>query len=156
MKPGDLILVRGNSFISAAIEDISNSIYSHVAGIVKENELIEAEGFRDIGYQALDYYKGKADVFVCDILTDEKREKIVEYVKNEIGGKYDYPLLFVEAARFLLHITFPYKEKFNCRICATLYVEAYRSVGIDLTPGIKYPSPGDVANSKLLRKVMSF
>lgn len=154
IKPGDIILEKGTGLISETIEDISKSIYSHTAGYAKENELIEANGFRKTGYQALDYYDGIADVFTCDSLTDEQRKQIVEYVTKEVGGRYDYLLLFLEAIRFLFHVIIPHNERTN-RICSTLWADAYRDVGIDLCPGIEYPSPGDLANSKLLVKVGS-
>lgn len=155
IKFGDLILERGTGPISEAIEQISHSPYSHVAGYVKDNELIEANGFRKIGYQALDYYAGKADVFSCESLTDEQRSQIVDYVKNEVGGHYDYVLLVWEFLRYVFNLILPYKEAKTVRICSTLWADAYRSVGIDLCPGIKYPSPGDLAESKLLRNMGS-
>lgn len=155
MKPGDLIFEKGTDFISDAIEDISKSIYSHTAGLVKENVLIEANGFRKIGYQALDYYAGRTDVYTCDDLTDEQRKAIVDYVIKEVGGHYDYVLLAWEFIRCEFNLILPYQEGKTVRICSTLWADAYRQAGIDLCPGVKFPSPGDLASSKLLRKVGS-
>lgn len=156
LKPGDLIFEKGTGLISDGIEDISQSTYSHTAGLVKENELIEANGFRKIGYQALDYYDGKADVYTCDDLTDGQRELIIHYVQQEVGGHYDYFLLVWEFIRYVFHWLLPYQEGKTVRICSTLWADAYRQAGIDLCPGIRYPSPGDLANSKLLQKIGSF
>lgn len=39
--PGDLILVRGTSLISIAIQEITDSPYSHVAGCVRKNDVLE-------------------------------------------------------------------------------------------------------------------
>lgn len=153
IKLGDLILVRGTGPISRAIEEITDSPYSHAAGLVGENELIEANGFRRIGYEALHEYADVGDVFTCDTLTDEQRRKIVDYVKREVGGHYDWSLLFVELIRYALHIILPYREPASARICSTLWADAYRAVGVDLCPGVKYPSPADLAKSPLLRKV---
>lgn len=155
LKLGDLILERGTGPISEAIEQISHSPYSHVAGYVKDNELIEANGFRRIGYQVLDFYIGRVDVFRCSGLTDGLRSQIVDYAKNEIGGHYDYFLLGWEYLRYVFHLILPYKEPTATRICSTLWSDAYRSVGIDLCPGIKFPSPGDLAESRLLQKIGS-
>jgi hypothetical protein len=156
IQPGDLILVRGIGWTDRVIESVTHSPYSHVAGLVKTNELIEAQAFRRVGYQALDYYAGGADVYTCDALTDAQRAQIVEYVKRAVGYRYDYLLLAVEAARYLLHVCLPYREPFRSRICSTLWSDAYRAAGVDLCPGIRYPSPGDIAQSKLLRKVGPF
>lgn len=155
IKPGDLILVKGDDLISDAIEDISKSIYSHTAGLVKEKVLVEAVGFKKIGYQSLNYYTGKADVYTCDSLTVKQRETIVDVAISKVGGHYDYFLLVWEFIRYTFHLILPYKEGKTVRICSTLWADAYRQVGIDLCPGVKYPSPGDLANSKLLRKVGS-
>jgi hypothetical protein len=75
IKLADLILVRGNEGLSYEIEWITRSLYSHVAGLVKPNELIEAQSFRKTEYQALDYYQGY--VFTCDWATDEQRRSSI-------------------------------------------------------------------------------
>jgi hypothetical protein len=155
VKPGDLILVKANDLISDVIEDVSNSPYSHTAGLVKDKVIIEAVGFKKIGYQSLDYYKGKADVYTCDSLTEKQRETILEVVISKVGGQYDYFLLVWEFIRYTFGFVLPYKEGKMIRICSTLWADAYRKAGVDLCPGVKYPSPGDLAVSKLLRKIGS-
>lgn len=153
MKPGDLVFVRGTDWIGRVVEEVTQSPYCHVAGVVKENELIEANAFRKTGDVGLDFYRGRSDVYICDILTDEQRQKIVEYVSAFVGTHYDYLLLFWEWARFKLKWVWPYKEK-HSRICSTLWADAYREAGVDLCPGIIYPTPGDLSKSPFLRKVM--
>jgi uncharacterized protein YycO len=152
MKPADLIFVRGHDIVSRAIEDITDCPYSHVAGYVKDNELIEAQWYRKVGYQTLDHYDGLYDVYTCDQLTDTQRKLIIEYATKRIGTRYDYLLIAWEALRYLAHITLPYHNDYRV-ICSTLWSDAYRYAGIDLCPGIRYPTPADLAQSKLLRKV---
>lgn len=156
IRKADIILVRGRGWISEEIEEITQSPYSHAAGVVKENELVEASGFRlpGITYAALDYYKGRADVFTCDNLTDEQREQIANLAMQEVGDPYDYPLLFWQLFRYKFGILLPYREG-KSRECSVLWARAYRKAGIDLCPGIEYPSPADLSQSKLLRKVGS-
>lgn len=154
MQIADIVIVKGQGVISEAIEDIEDSIYSHVAGIVKENEIIEAQGFQKTGFEGLDKYKGMADIFTCDILTDEQRLGIIKYVESEVGSHYDWLLLFLEGIRYLFNVMLPYKEEFHSHICSTLWAYAYRSVGVDLC-SVKYPSPRDISESKLLRKIDS-
>lgn len=154
IKLADLILVRGDGPISHAIEEITDSPYSHTAGYVKENELIEAQGFRHTGYQGLDFYAGMADVFTCDSATDEQRRMMARLAEREVGGHYSFLLLVWEFVRYTTGILLPYDPGPN-RICSTLWAAVYRSVGIDLCPGMRHPSPGDVAASKRLRKIGS-
>jgi hypothetical protein len=153
LLPGDLILVKGNGWIDKEIELISNSPYSHLAGFVKDNELIEANGLRKTGYQPIHTYSGIADVYRCPNLRDDQLAIIMKYVNREIGGRYDYLLILWEAIRYLTHILLPYKET-KSRICSTLWSDAYLAAGIDLC-GVKYPSPGDISKSNKLVKIGS-
>ncbi len=155
IKSADLILVRGAGLVDRAIEKISNSQYSHCTGLVKLNELIEAQAFRKTGYQGLDFYQGSSDVFTCDSLTDEQRQQIVAYVVNEVGSKYDYLLIPLELGHFVFHVDLPYSEGLR-HDCSTLWSDAYKSAGVDLCPGIEFPSPGNIGDSGLLRRVGSF
>lgn len=153
LQIGDIVLAKGDALISEAIEAVEHSPYSHTAGYVGPGELVEANGFRRTGYQALDYYKGKADVYRCDGLTVYDRKKILQLAKQEVGSQYDYPLLIVELIRYWFGVILPYREPPNARICSTLWAGIYREAGIDLCPGIRYPSPADLSQSKLLEKV---
>lgn len=155
IRNGDILLDRGTKWIDKEIKKFEHNQYSHAAGIVNENEIIEADGIRQVGYNALDYYDNKADIFTCEVLTENQREEIVRYVKSKVGSHFDYALVLIEAVRYLFHIILPYKEKMNFRICSTLWADAYKHVGIDLCPGIKYPSPADLSQSKLLKKICS-
>jgi uncharacterized protein YycO len=152
---GDLLLVRDTDFVSRSIEFVTHSPYSHVAIFTGPDELVEAQGFRKVGYQDLGKYEGKADVFSCDQLTDAQRARIVQSVKSHLGQHYDYLLLAIEFVRYVFGLMIPWREH-NTVICSTLAAGGYRDAGIDLCPGILFPSPGDLAQSKLLRKVGPF
>ncbi|GMA52077.1 hypothetical protein GCM10025857_34340 [Alicyclobacillus contaminans] len=149
---GDLLLVRDADFISRAIEDITHSPYSHVAVFTGPNELVEAQGFRRVGYQDPGVYAGKSDLFRCDSLTLEQRFRIAAAAKLHIGQHYDYWLLVIEWVRYALGIVLPWRERHTV-ICSTLAADAYRVAGVELCPKVRYPAPADVAESQLLRKV---
>lgn len=79
---------------------------------------------------------------------------MVNLVTKEVGGHYAFLLLFWEWVRYSFRVCIPWYDPGPNRICSTLWVvNAYRAVGIDLCPGIKFPSPADVAQSRLLRKI---
>lgn len=153
IKPGDILLEFGSGLIGGAIDRITHSKYSHAAGIVKTNELIEAN-WQGVQWQALDYYAGCADIFTCDVLTDQQREQIQVLAIREVGDPYDYPLLFWQFLRYRFNLRLPYREG-KARECSVLWARLYRQVGVDLCPGIEYPSPADLSQSKLLRKIGS-
>jgi uncharacterized protein YycO len=156
MQIGDIGLDKGTGWISKAIEDFEHSKYSHATTYIGYDNLIEAEGFERTGAVPIEKYKGQLDIFTCDSLTDAQRQEIKKYLIKEVGSRYDYLLILFEAIRYGLHIALPYKEPFKSHICSTLVVDAYKSVGIDLCPCTKYPSPADLSNSKLLRKIGTY
>jgi len=155
LRLGDLLLIKGTDWISRTIEDVERSPYSHVGGAVNDFELIEAEGFRKTGYKVISAYEGHADVFRCDSASSIQLQVMQELAKWNVGGRYDYFLLLVEFIRYVSGLMLPYREPQRVRICSVLWAKIYRDAGIDLCPGIKYPSPADVAQSKLLRKIGS-
>jgi hypothetical protein len=75
-QTGDLILVKGQGFLGRGIEDVTKSVYCHLAGSFKINELVEGNGFRKTGYQGLDFYLGNADVFICPSLTSNSEKSL--------------------------------------------------------------------------------
>jgi uncharacterized protein YycO len=155
LRPGDILLVRGHTWIDKIIRRITKSTYSHVAGVINFNEAVEILPFQRTGFRKLKSYAGRADIFTYKSLTYEQRKKILDFVLTKIGTQYDYKLILWEASRYLLHWKWPYKAHNAC-LCSTLWVEAYRNAGIDLCPNILYPSPGDLENSSKLQKIESY
>lgn len=155
LQPGDLLLIRGNTWIDKVIKRITGSSYTHVAGVVSPDEAVEILPFKRTHYQKLETYTGRVDVFTCNNLTDDQRRKIVEHAINKIGTKYDYKLVIWEASRYLLHWIWPYKPG-NDSLCSTLWADAYRNAGVNLCPDIIYPSPGDLGESPIIEKVKNY
>jgi hypothetical protein len=143
IKPADLVLVRGTGPVADIIKRVTNSPYSHVAMLVKPNELIEAQGFRNTGYQGLDFYQGCSDIYTLDMLTEDQRARIVAHMMQEVGGKYDYKLLAWEFGHYVFHLDLPFHEDTGHHDCMTAVAEAYRVV-VDPWPGRPYPVPGNI------------
>lgn len=155
IRPGDLLLIRGNTWIDKVIKRITGSSYTHVAGVVSPEEAVEILPFKRTHYQKLQTYTGRVDVFTCNSLTNDQRRKIVEHVVNKIGAKYDYKLVIWEASRYLFHWIWPYEAGDN-NLCSTLWADAYRNAGVNLCPDITYPSPGDLGESPIMQKVDNY
>lgn len=85
VKPADLILVRGMSPCDRVIEGVSHSPYSHCAGLVKTNEVFETQVLRGAEYNGLDFYRGASDIYICDTMTDEQRQRAIEYALSKAG-----------------------------------------------------------------------
>lgn len=155
LKPCDLILVKNKGFISDTIEEITHSPYSHVAGVIdSDGTLVEAEGFEKTGQVPISKYTDY-DVYRYEGLTKRQEYEILGYINGQIGSRYDYFLLVIEFFRYVFHTILPYKEPFGSHICSCLWFDAFKSVGINLCSDIdsKYPSPADVSQSKLLKKI---
>lgn len=155
VQSADLVFIRGNRWLDLPVQMVTQSTYTHVAGCCGLGIIIEAQGLRNTGLEALSSYKGALDVYRYPYLTFEQRQEIVAFASEEIGGKYDYLLLGWEALRCIVGVILPYYKN-KRRICSTLWADAYKSAGIDLCPNYKYPTPSDLVKSTRLMKVGTY
>jgi hypothetical protein len=115
LQPGDIVLVEGNSRLSAIIKYLTQSTWSHAALYVGErpgdstpngepNVLLEAEADTGVATVPLSKYFG-FNIRICrPVGLDEKGKKaIVDYAMARIGKQYDTKQI-VDLARYL----FPY------------------------------------------------
>lgn len=156
MQPGDLIFIRGTEGIAGPIKKLTKSPYTHIAGVVLDDTLIESQSMRRTGYQAVETYRGVSDVYTCTVLSEKQRQEVVKFVTNQMGTKYDYLLIGWLAIRLLFGDVVPFRASKTRQICTTLWADAYKAVGVDLCPGIAHPTPGELAQSKYLQLVGSF
>lgn len=156
MQPGDLIFIRGTEGIAGPIKKITRSPYTHIAGVVVNDQLLESQALRKTGHQALETYRGVSDVYICPSVCTAERREIVKFAMQWFGTRYDYLLFGSLAFRHLLGEGMPLYANKGRHICTTLWTQAYRSVGIELCPGIEYPTPGELSQSGLLQYVGSF
>lgn len=154
-QSADLIFIRSKRWIDFPIKLVTQSQYTHVAGYVDSNNLIEAQGLRKTGYVTPDTYLDVSDVYRDPTLSLQQREQIVTFAKREIGSQYDYVLIGWEALRLVFGTVLPYAKN-NRRICSTLWADAYKSAGVDLCPYHSYPTPSDLVKSPHLRKIGTF
>lgn len=152
LKIGDLIFYKNPTLIGKEIRELQNSPYSHVAGVIKPNELIEADWF-GVEYEALDTYVGMSDIYRCDI-SDIQREQLAQYVTKQLGKRYSYLLLAWEFFRYKFNITLPYKNK-NSIICSKLWNDGYRFIGNPLSDYI-FASPDDLIDGGKIYKIGSY
>jgi hypothetical protein len=156
LQPGDILLVEGNSRLSAIIKFLTQSTWSHAALYVgarpgdtapdgEPNVLLEAEADTGVVTVPLSKYV-RFHTRICRAvgLTDEEKQKVVDYVLKRIGKQYDSKRI-LDLARYL----FPYPPVpvwFRRRmlaigsgdptraICSTLIAEAYESIRYPILP----------------------
>lgn len=159
LKPGDVLLVEGNTRVSGAIKYLTQSTWSHAAIYVgnalhpdgnpeEVPVLVEADMMH--GVQAVPL--GKYSSFHTRIcrpaeLTEEDAGRVVSYVVSRLGHTYDMKNL-VDLARYLFP-TPPLPRRWRRRalalgsgeptkaICSSLIAQAFQSVRYPILPEIK-------------------
>ena len=156
LQPGDVILIEGNTRLSAIIKFLTQSTWSHAALYVGErpgdnapdgepNVLLEAEADTGVITVPLSKY-AHFNLRICRAvgLSADSKQKVVDYALARIGKLYDSKQI-VDLARYL----FPYPPVpvwFRRRmlsigsgdptkaICSTLIAEAFQSIRYPILP----------------------
>lgn len=156
LQPGDVILIEGNTRLSAIIKFLTQSTWSHAALYVGEragdvspsgepNVLLEAEAARGVITVPLSKY-AKFNTRICRPvgLSIESRQQVVDYTLARLGKLYDSRQI-IDLARYL----FPYPPVpvwFRRRmlaigsgdptraICSTLIAEAFSAIRYPILP----------------------
>ncbi len=158
LKPGDVLLVEGNTRVSSAIKYLTNSTWSHAALYVGDvlgtrtpsgepHVLIEVELGHGCASIPLSKY-GWAHTRICRAagLPDEERAKVVRYMVERLGMQYDLKNVF-DLLRYLMP-TPPIPQRFRRRmiamgsgdptraICSTLIAQAFQEVRYPVLPKV--------------------
>ncbi|HUD89708.1 MAG TPA: YiiX/YebB-like N1pC/P60 family cysteine hydrolase [Xanthobacteraceae bacterium] len=156
LQPGDILLVEGNSRLSATIKYLTQSTWSHAALYVGErpgdvaadgepNVFLEAEADTGVVTVPLSKYVS-FHTRICRAvgLDDASRQKVIDYALKRVGMQYDSQRI-VDLARYL----FPYPPVpvwFRRRmlaigagdptraICSTLIAEAFATIRYPILP----------------------
>lgn len=158
LRPGDVLLVEGNSRVSTAIKYLTQSTWSHAAlyvgpmlgkhGRPPEHVLVEADtvdGVRSVSLDALAMLPSR----ICRPigLTDAECQRVCRYAIERIGNHYDLRNV-IDLARYLLP-TPPVPLGMRRRmlslgsgdptraICSTLVAQAFQSVRYPILPEIE-------------------
>ncbi len=158
LRPGDVLLVEGNSRISLAIKYLTQSTWSHAALYVGDalvgkrpgspaGALIEADLRRGVIVVPLAKY-AIFNTRICRPvgLADEDRQKLVDYMIDSLGKQYDLRNVF-DLMRYLLPPP-PVPVRWRRRmlalgsgdptraICSTLIAQAFQSVRYPILPSV--------------------
>jgi hypothetical protein len=154
LKPGDILLVEGNTRLSAVIKFLTQSTWSHAALCVadpekadggEQNVLLEADADGGVRLVPLSKY-AKFNTRICRPIgmSDEEHQAVVDYALARVGVKYDTKQI-LDLARYL----FPYPPVpvFLRRrllaigsgdptraICSTLIAQSFASVRYPILP----------------------
>ena len=158
LRPGDVLLVEGQTRVSTAIKYLTQSTWSHAALYVgahgtgrlasPDHCFVEAdlvEGVRGVGLDAFAGYHTR----ICRPvgLTDRDCIALTDHVLSRIGHRYDLRNM-VDLARYLLPVP-PVPTRFRRRliafgsgdptraICSTMIAQAFESIGYPVLPYVE-------------------
>lgn len=176
LRPGDVLLVDGNTRIATAIKYLTQSTWSHAALYVGDalatrdargnpNALLEADLVEGVRAVALAEYARLATRICRPVgLSSGEIAKVLEHAIARIGHKYDLKNVF-DLARYLFP-TPPVPSRFRRRlialgsgdptraICSTLIAQAFESVGYPILPEITLEKLDDPACSDCYREIL--
>ena len=161
VKPGDVILVEGQSRASSAIQFITGSNWSHAAVFIGktkafDHSLIEVKAVEGCKYTDLNVYR-RHNLRICRpiFLDNKKRITLISYLEKKIGSKYDLRNIF-DLIRYA-YPNPPVPKKFRRNligigagdptkaICSSLIAEAFKEIEHPVLPF------KDKSNSLVLR-----
>jgi uncharacterized protein YycO len=159
LKTGQLIFCSGGYLFSGMIQNLTKSVWSHVAIVYKDEQIgriliLEAEPYVGIRLiplsKYLTDYKGKrkpykGQIFIADINTEisqEQMNKAISFGLDELTRPYDNWEIF----RIMLRILFSIgkKERNRSYICSELVQEAFKKAGVIFPETDTYTSPKNI------------
>ncbi|MGL5114738.1 MAG: YiiX/YebB-like N1pC/P60 family cysteine hydrolase [Beijerinckiaceae bacterium] len=176
IRPGDVLLVEGNSRVSSAIKYLTQSTWSHAALCVgpiadraeadgEAHILVEAELGLGVISSPLSRH-AQAHTRICRpiALASEDLAKITDYATARIGHDYDVRNV-VDLMRYLLPAPVPARLRRRMialgsgeptrAICSTLIAEAFGSVRYPILPRLELLAMDgiDESEARLLKEV---
>jgi len=174
LQPGDVLLVEGNQFVSASIKYLTQSTWSHAAFYCGDALPAPADGSEPPRLIEVDLSEGCVGVSLTSYqdfntricrpvgLSDEDRQKVVDFMVSKIGTQYDLKNIF-DLLRYFLP-TPPVPVRWRRRmiafgsgeptkaICSSLIAQAFQTVRYPILPEVTYVAGLSQATSFYSRK----
>jgi len=162
LRPGDVLLVEGETRVSVAIKYLTQSTWSHAALYIGDAAGQNGPGGTPLCFVEADIIESvrlvelaEFDGLHCRIcrplgLSDDDRQRIIDYGMARVGQRYDLKNVF-DLARYLVP-TPPVPQRWRRRmlalgsgdptraICSTLIAQCFQSVRYPILPDIELRS----------------
>jgi len=176
LKPGDVLLVEGNTRVSVAIKYLTQSTWSHATLYIGDalgppnpgeepRVLIEADMLHGIQAVPLSAVSGLHTRICRPVgLSQEDVRAVIKFAVSHIGGRYDLKNVF-DLARYLVP-TPPVPVRWRRRmiafgsgdptraICSTLIAEAFQAVHYPILPEVTFVHDGEPGCNDSYHEVM--
>lgn len=172
IRPGDVLLVEGNTRIASAIKYLTQSTWSHSALVVGDvlgkatpegepHVLVEAHLGEGVVSAPLSKYADSHTRLCRPVaLTPADQRAVVDFVMARLGYDYDTKNV-IDLLRYLVPLPVP--ARFRRRmialgsgeptraICSTLIAQAFQSVKYPILPRVKSPDDDRKVKSEFAR-----
>jgi uncharacterized protein YycO len=150
----DLLFYRGSGVAASIISKVTKSPYTHVALVLDEFHLVEADWYHPLAIRHIEYRTENFDIYRVGDLDDVQRSRIKRYIYETINSPYDYPLVLSHLLKYFFggKLLFNSPRRFDCSEWVDL---AFNYAGIDLLPNtqISTVTPADLVKSPKLTLV---
>ena len=171
LKAGDCILQHGDAWYSDAIQEITDSPWSHVAMVVEDSEgalyLAEMTSPK-LRMTLLSVWIAENDaIYVCRLqspLSDSAKAITWNWWASKVGKSYGYIMILLQIIpawwqRLATHLHLPMKLRFikvldMWKVCSTCVGDAYKAAGFVLDEGSSSTlTPADLPRQSFLGAV---
>lgn len=176
LRPGDVLLVGGNTRISVAIKYLTQSTWSHATLFIGDalaspghgeepKVLIEADMREGVRAVPLSRYANMHTRICRPVgLSPDEVQKLISYAVSRIGHQYDMKNVF-DLARYLIP-TPPVPARWRRRllalgsgdpsraICSTLIAQAFESLRYPILPNVTVEKSADPVYKDCSREVL--
>lgn len=150
LKKGDIILSTSTEGTSRLIRAVTRSDISHAMLYVANGSVMDStsEGVQARNIEKM-FYEDECALYVFRptmILSKEKIDRVVEYVRSETGAPYTRK----EAISSVLS---PVSRGGEDQFCSRLVARAFASVGLKISDNPDFATPADIQKSPVLTQI---
>ena len=134
IQPGDVVFYMQKGIIGGLISKITKSPYSHVALVIDETTVLEANRFITTRLADIDLSGREYHVYRVEGITEEQGvEAAIHAMEKLLNTRYDYLQLVGLFFRYVFHWDFLTLNHRNRWLCSEVIDYAYLTTGLKRT-----------------------